>query len=220
MQFFDITPEQFVVMTGYVTTLIGCSLPSEEGVWVLLEYCREHFPFTTDKEFKLACQLNAAGKFDATVQHFNSFDAQFVGAVINKYKVYEQRTNIDKSKIENSEAREEVKPVVLSIETARAIIDADLATYRAKGNLTAALALAPVIVDWIADNEPCEWITDERLKQWKREAWESVRSDMQYSRVALAKWKAEGRAEWTDFVQKVIAERKRIVYMEYLKRKA
>lgn len=220
VQFFDINTEQFTLMVGYVTTLVGCALPSAEATMILLSYCRDHFPFVTDREFKLACELNAAGKFDTTVQHYNSFDAQFFGAVLSKYKAYENKSNIDKSKIDNAITREEVKPLVLSKETARAIIDADLENYRAKKNMAAALALAPVVVDWIAENEPCDWITDDKLKQWKREAWESVRRDMQYSRVALAQWKQEGRAEWTDFVQKVINERKRIVYMEYLKRKA
>ena len=220
VQFFDITNEQFALMVGYVTTLIGCALPSVEATMILITYCRDQFPFTTDREFKLACELNASGKFESVVQHYNSFDAQFMGTVLSKYREYENKSNKERAKVENKELRPAEKSEGISEATARDIIAKDLDALRQRKSMTAAMLVAPIVMDWILANENCDWITDEKFKAWHNEAYKTVGSDMQYGRERLRMYKQDNRPEWTDFVQKVITERKRIAYLEYLKKKA
>ncbi len=219
VQMFDISTTDFVTLVAKCTTLIGCQLPSAEAVMVLCNFMKDTYPLLFDNEIYLAVQLNAAGKLKSRTEHYNSFDASYLGMILNNFTEYKREAALLEAK-QRKEPETTALPQATSSGTFEEIISKDLETLKRGGNMLAALYLAPKIVDYLTEAGRLENVTDELVRAWDAAARKTI-SDTdatgKWRPNALARYKRDNRAEYREYLALCVIEKKRECYMWYLK---
>lgn len=81
---------------AYAITIIGFNPEKTDKTQILIikDFLRSSFPNFKLEAFKEAFRLGAAGKFDISLKHYQSFSAVYISDVLNAYKRYEQKQNL------------------------------------------------------------------------------------------------------------------------------
>jgi hypothetical protein len=96
----------------YVMTLIGLkseNMPSESQKMVLLDFVQSELSNFTPDEIRLAFKLAASKKLNCDVEHFQNFNAVYIGKIMNCYAEYKGKAMLE-FQIQNQKEEKEHEP--------------------------------------------------------------------------------------------------------------
>jgi hypothetical protein len=219
VQFFDANGDAYANLFARCCVLIGCIAPTPEAAIVLANFLRDHKPLVFDTELLLAVELNVAGKYSARTEHYNSFDASYVGQILDKYTEYKRELALKEARQPRIEDESRLLAAPTSDEGFEKIIQADIENLKAGKNMIAAKTLAPFVVDYLASKGRLEYLTDDVLIKWQVDAKETIFRDNpdKWTRGKVQRLKNENHPMYKEFQRAVLMERKRIIYFNFLK---
>ncbi len=219
VQFFDANGDTFANLFTRCCVLIGCKEPEPVQAVVLANFLRDHKPLIFDTELLLAVELNVAGKYQTRTEHYNSFDASYVGQILDKYTEYKRELALKEARQPRIEDESRLLAAPTSDEGFEKIIQTDIENFKAGKSMLAAQTLAPFVVDYLAAKGRLEHLTDDLLIKWQAEAKEKVFRDNpdKWTRGRVQRLKSENHPQYKEFQQAVLMERKRIIYFNFLK---
>ena len=207
----EITPIDFTQLILRLCVLVGCEQPSAEAVMLLFDHCGMMHPNETNESLILAAQLNAAGRYEQRVEHFNSLDAGYIGKLFSSFEYYHRSVFKEAAK----GAKEETPPPPADTDALMMdIFESDKKNFKEGKGDKAIDAVAPRMVQWLESKGMLPPVTDELLNSVHAKAVANVQKRLDVSAARVAKWKSEERfkAQYNDYRASVIAEKNRIFY--------
>lgn len=212
----DLNDYEFRLIVLQICTLVGCALPSPESTAQLHSFVSDNFMGTTDRGFRLAFEMNASGQLANKISHYNSFDASFIGDVLNGYKEAERKANREALKtVHTDHAAQLLEPPIEQSDFMR--IHKTHIEQVKQGNLIPAQLFAPTMVEWLLkrgilkDND----IPDSMMNEWKSKAKRLVFDEYE---ITPTKWERikEQPTNYERYKKYILIEVKRMVYIWYL----
>lgn len=200
-----------------ICALIGCQLPSVEAGMLLWEFiCRHHW-MVTKKAFELAFEMNAAGKLDKRIEHYNSFDGSFVSSVLNAYELKKREAVKESNKTVHQDHAAELLQEP-SDDVMQQMLNEHVEQVK-KGKTMTANLLGNVMVNWLIKSGRLDEskISDELNRDWENKAKDFVVNH--YLHGSYGRWsklKQQRGNEYQRIREYIISEKKRLCYLWYL----
>lgn len=218
-----ITGKDFCVC--YYAQLVFHGIPEPELIEPIQQihaFISDNMSWCTTGEFKLAFELNAAGKLKARHNPFKSFDSMYVGAVLSDY--YEMRLEALKKWNEvNVNYIAPARQLAASTETYdekemfMTALSSDIARAKNGGNLTAATLLGAVYFEKLFKYnlvDDAYW-SELEWSNFKRKSKAMVLHDQSITRTKFERIKQNPRMLQL-YQQDVKNEMKRMMYVDYI----
>jgi hypothetical protein len=202
----------------------GMSVPPAEMIIVIHNHLIDYYPTITLEEFGLAFEFNIVGKYEHKVEHYQSFDLNFISTVLERYLEYKrspyvfqpitrlfENANYIASERQLAEHKPDDKPVDID-----AMLQEDLNEAR-KGKFLVSQIRAPFIMQVLLEQGRFkdDMFDDQQWRDWWKRARVIVRENEGITR---SQWKriVESPDKLKDYKFRCSQEVKRFVYREYL----
>jgi hypothetical protein len=193
-----------------------------EPIQQMHSFISDNFSWCTVADFKLAFEFNAAGKLANKLNAFKSFDATYVGSVLDEYykmrmEAMKKWNDVNTNYIEpshqlaSSTTYDEKQMFMTSLST-------DIEKAK-KGNLMAATLLGTI---WFDKLYKYELVTDDlwtdlEWSYFKSMATDTVKHERELTKTKFTKIKENERL-YELYQQDVKNEMKRLMYVDYIKK--
>lgn len=199
-----------------ICALIGCQLPSIEAGMLLWDFVCRHYWTISKKSFELAFEMNAAGKLEKRIEHYNSFDATFVSAVLSEYEKRKREAVKESNKTVHEDHAAELLQEP-SEDTMKQLFNDHVEQVR-KGKILTAQLLGATMCNWLIRTGQLGDIPDDLNNQWEAKAKEIIFTDPRYQ-LSAGRWKrlkeTKG-AEYQRIREHILSEKKRLCYLWYI----
>jgi hypothetical protein len=202
----------------------GMSVPPAEMIIVIHNHLIDYYPTITLEEFGLAFEFNIVGKYEHKVEHYQSFDLNFISTVLERYLEYKRSPYVFQpitrlfenamyiqSERQLAEHKPETEPLDID-----ALLKEDLDEAR-KGKFVISQIRAPFVMQILLEQGRFkdDMFPDEKWKEW----WKRARVIVKESEgITRSKWKliVESPDKLRDYKFRCSQEVKRFVYRAYL----
>jgi hypothetical protein len=202
----------------------GMAVPSAEMIIIIHNHLFDYYPSIALEEFGLAFEFNIVGKYEKKVEHYQSFDLNFISTVLERYleykrtpyifqtitRLFENASYIQSDK-QLGEHEPEHKPVDID-----SLLNEDLSAAR-KGIFLASEIRAPFVMQVLLEQGRFkdDMFSDQQWRDWWKKARFTVRDN---EGIRARQWAliVDNPEKLKDFKFKCSQEVKRLVYREYL----
>jgi hypothetical protein len=208
----------------YYAQLVFHQIAQPERIEPVLQshsFIQDHFSWCSCSDFRIAFEMNAAGKLNAKHNSFKSFDNMFIGNVLSDYK--ELRNDAMKKwneiNVNYVDASKQLAPSTESIDYLQDIFDKDI-DYAKEGKFRSAYMLGTRMYDWLysSNNATDESWSEEEWSSAKKQAKKNIADEQELTRTKMQRITSNERMHQL-YKESVMNEMKKLLYVQFLKNK-